>query len=110
MPIDRSTQSFQFTALDVKPVVTSSGLLTASQNFSLTCTVDVPQSLNATVTYIWTRGTQVGADSVLSFNPLLLSNSGQYVCTVTVTSDLLDSPLTDDSDAFEVTVLGESLQ
>ncbi len=90
----------------MKPEVTSSGFQTAGQNFSLTCSVDVPQSLNATVTYVWTRGIQVGADSVLSFNPLLLSNSGQYVCTVMVTSDILDSPLTDDSDAFEVTIKG----
>ncbi len=95
----------------MNPEVTSSGSLMAGQNFSLTCTVDVPQSLNATITYIWTRGgTQVGANSVLSFIPLLLSNSGQYVCTVTVTSDLLDSPLTDDSDAFEATIKRESLQ
>ncbi len=95
----------------MKAEVTSSGSLTAGQNFSLTCSVGVPQSLNATITYIWTRGgTQVGAYSVLSFNPLLLSNSGQYVCTVMVTSDLLDSPLTDDSDAFEVTIKCESVQ
>ena len=45
---------------------------------------------------------QVGTDSILNFIPLVLTNSGQYVCTVTVTSDLLSFPLTDESDVFEV--------
>ncbi len=88
--------------------VTPSGTLTAGQNYSLTCSVDIPQSLNATITYVWTRGgTQVGIDSILNFSPLVLTNSGQYVCTVTVTSDLLITQLTDESDVFEVTIQSE---
>ena len=88
--------------------VTPSGILTAGKNYSLACSVDIPQSLNATITYVWTRGgTQVGTDSILNFSPLVLTNSGQYVCTGTVTSDLLSSPLTDESDVFEVTIQSE---
>ena len=87
---------------------TPSGSPKAGQNYSLTCSVDVPQSLNATITYVWTRGgTQVGTGSVLNFSPLMLTNSGQYVCTVTVTSDLLITQLTDESDVFEVTIQSE---
>ncbi len=91
--------------------VTSSGTLKASQNYSLTCSVDVPQSLNATITYVWTRGgMQNGFDSILNFSPLMLTNSGQYVCTVAVISDLLSSLLTDESDSFEVTIQSELLK
>ncbi len=100
-----------YTAPKVMAEVTSSGTLKASQNYSLTCFADIPQSLNANITYVWTRGgTQVGTDSILDFSPLMLTNSGQYVCTVTVTSDLLSFPLTDESDVFEVTIQSEFLK
>ncbi len=104
---------------NLKADITSSGFLTAGQNYSLTCSVNIPQSLNATITYyMWTinhallsptREIEVGTGSCLSFSPLRLSDSGQYVCTVNVTSDLLSSPLTVESDIFEVTIQSESL-
>ena len=91
--------------------MTPSGTLTAGQNYSLTCSVNVPQSLNATIIYVWTRGgTQVGTDFILNFSPLVLTNSGQYMCTANVTSDLLNSTLTDESDVFEVTIQSELLK
>ncbi len=83
----------------------------AGESYTLTCTVTGAESLNPTITYEWTRGgTSVGSDSILIFNPLTLSSSGQYVCTVTVTSDLLTTTLTDSSDTFEVTIKGKPLQ
>ena len=55
--------------------------------YSLTCNVAVDASLNS-ITYQWTKDngtqTQVGADRVLSFFPLRLSDAGRYTCQATV--------------------------
>ncbi len=63
------------------------------------------------VTGVWTRGgTPITANSTtLNFDPLLLSNSGQYVCTATVLYDPLCPTLINDSDSFEVTIQSEFL-
>ncbi len=93
----------------ITATVTSSGPPMAGQSYSLTCTVTGADSLSPIITYVWTRGV-AGSDSMLTFNPLTLSSSGQYVCTVTVTSDLLTTNLTDASEIFEVTIKGKTLQ
>ena len=89
----------------------ASGFLTAGQNYSLTCSaMNVPESLNATIMYVWSGARSTGRiDSVLNFNPLDMSDSDQYMCTVAVISDLLSSPLTDESDEFEVIIQSEFL-
>ncbi len=96
----------------ITATVTSSGPPMTGQSYSLTCTVTGADSLTPTITYVWTRGgtSVAGSDSMLTFNPLKLSNSGEYVCTVTVTSDLLTTTLTDASDTVEVTIKGKPLQ
>ena len=98
-------------APSITATVTSSGPPMAGQSYTLTCTVTGVEALTPTITYEWTRGgTSVGEnDPRLTFNPLTLSSSGQHVCTVTVTSDLLTTTLTD-SDTFVVTIKGKSLQ
>ncbi len=84
----------------------------ADQSYTLTCTVTGAEALTPTIMHEWTRGGTLvaGSDIALTFNPLTLSSSGQYVCTVTVTSDLLTTTLTDASDTFEVTIKGKPLQ
>ena len=56
--------------------------------YSLTCEVTVDASLNPSITYQWTKNngtqTQVGADRLLSFSPLRLSDAGRYTCQATV--------------------------
>ncbi len=86
------------------------GSLVAGENLFLTCSVDVPQSLNAVISYVWIgNGEQVGTDSRLDFAPLLVSNSGIYLCRLTVTSVFQTSVLTDESDPLLLTVEGELL-
>ena len=56
--------------------------------YSLTCGVTVTGTANPSITYQWTKNngtqTQVGADRVLSFSPLRLSDAGRYTCQATV--------------------------
>ena len=68
--------------------------------YSLTCdlTVTGAENLNSSITYQWTKnnGTQtlVGADRVLSFSSLRLSDAGQYTCQATVSSPYLNNDIT----------------
>ena len=66
------------------------------QSYSLMCTVTGADSLNATVAYQWFKTnpnrTQVGTNSpTLTFDPLVLSDAGQYSCEVRVSSITLVS-------------------
>ena len=60
--------------------------------YSLICGVTVTgaDTGNPSITYQWTKNngtqTQVGADRVLSFSPLRLSDAGRYTCQATVSS------------------------
>jgi hypothetical protein len=58
--------------------------------YSLSCDVTVTGTANPSITYQWTKNngtqTQVGTDSVLSFSPLRLSDTGQYTCQATISS------------------------
>ena len=105
---------FSFIATSITAMITSNGTATPGQSYSLTCNVTGGESLNPTIMYEWTRGgTSVGGnDPLLNFFPLTLSSSGQYVCTVTVTvtSALLTTTLTDASDTFDLTIKGKPLQ
>ena len=61
------------------------------QNYSLTCKVVVTgaNARDPSITYQWTKNngtqTQFGADRVLSFSSLRLTDAGRYTCRVTVT-------------------------
>ncbi len=96
----------------VTAMITSSGPPMAGQSYTLICSVTGAEALTPSITYEWTRGgsSVTGSESMLTFNSLTLSSSGQYVCTVIVTSDLLTTTLTDASDAFDLTIKGEPLQ
>ena len=79
--------------------ITLSGTLTLGQNgCSLICGVTGAENLSPSITYQWTKNngtqTQVGADRVLSFSSLRLSDAGQYTCQATVSSPYLNSDIT----------------
>ena len=100
-------------APSITATVISSGPPIAGQSYSLTCTVCIfiAESLTPTITYEWTKGGTLvsGNDHMLTFNILTISSSGQYVCTVTVTSSLLTTTLTNESETFQVMIKGKPL-
>ena len=65
------------------------------------CSVSGAENLNPSITYQWTKnmnGTQtqiqVGADNILSFSPLRLSDAGWYTCQATVSSPYFNNNIT----------------
>ncbi len=72
--------------------ITSTGISTERQNYSLICTINGVGSLN--VIYQWHKDgniTIVSNSSTLNFTPLTQSDDGTYTCTVTITSQLLNN-------------------
>ena len=63
-------------------------------NYSLTCDHDAPQSLNATVQSTLTTGGTMLTSLPRTFNPLLVTDGGQYSCTATVSSPYLTGDFT----------------
>ena len=83
----------------------SGGTLTEGQNHALTCTASGGGSM--AYNYIWLRnGTVVPGQnsSTYSFSPLLVADSGQYSCQVTVGSMTMNI-----SGVVSITVVGESV-
>ena len=93
-----------FTLLSIVPqiaarifneVVSTNG----QQHYNLTCAVSGAKSLNAILTYEWTKNiggnqTKVGGNfKFLTFSPVRLSNAGQYTCHVMVQSPYLHNEL-----------------
>ena len=81
----------------------------AGQSYSLMCTVTGADSLNSTINYQWFKTTpsrtQVGTNSLtLTFDPLDLSDAGQYECIVSASSPFLVGPLTDTSDTVNLNI------
>ena len=70
---------------------------------SLTCTVTGAGRLTdagAMVTYQWLKNGAVvsgQAMATLSFSPLIFSNAGGYTCQATITSNLLNDPISQTS-------------
>ena len=96
--------------------LTLDGSPVAGQNFSLTCSVTGTDSLSPTISYQFTqdnpgqttvRGTQT--TPTLTFDPLVLSDRGQYSCEVNVTSPYLTSPQVVSSESVSLSVQSESL-
>ena len=74
--------------------ISSSGQPTEGQDYVLTCNVSGIQSLSASITYQWDKiGSSFGnsTSQQLTFNQLMCSDGGQYRCTVTISSQYLNS-------------------
>ena len=71
-------------------VITSTGTLTAGQNYSLDCSVT---GTTDPATYQWfdSNGTQLTNTSKLQFSPLLASDAGTYTCRATVGSVVVEN-------------------
>ena len=75
-------------------------LMVGQTGYTLTCDVSGVERLNPAITYQWTRNddrtqTQVGTNSnVLSFSSVRLSDAGDYTCSATVGSSLLNNDIT----------------
>ena len=89
----------------------------AGQSYSLACTLTGGDSLNPTITYQFTqdnpgqtriRATQ--ANPILTFETLVLSDSGQYSCQATVTSPHLNTPQEVDSGSQSLTIQSECVR
>ena len=68
------------------------------QNHLLRCRQYGVENLVHWVTYLWTKSngtqTQTGTNSsVLSFDPLTLSDAGMFNCTITIDSPYLNNPI-----------------
>ena len=81
----------------------------AGQSYSLMCTVTGAGSLNPTINYMyqWFKTTpsrtQVGTNSpTLTFDPLVLSDTGHYNCEVTITSNQLTQDVMLTSNDYEI--------
>ena len=79
----------------------------AGQSYSLMCTVTGEDSLNSTINYQWFKTTpsrtQVETNSpTLTFDPLVLSDTGQYNCEVTVSSNQLSQDVLITSSNYEI--------
>ena len=89
----------------------------AGQRYTLTCAVTGGDSLTPTITYQFTQDNpgQTGVvggvltTPTLTFNPLMLSNSGQYSCRATITSPHLNTPQVLGSGSQDLMVQGESV-
>ena len=82
---------------------------------TLTCDVSGTDNLNPTITYQWTRNngstqTQVGTNSnTLILSPPRLSNAGDYTCSVTVSSTLLNNDIITSSGITQSVIIQSEL-
>ena len=101
---------FHFLPSSPEPVITamvSGGTPTVGESHSLTCTVTGADRLNPTITYQWFKDNTVVSgetQSTLSFSSLSLSDAGQYICDVTVSSNFLSQPIIAKSNTQDLTL------
>ena len=85
---------------DVAPIVDAA--------LTLTCNVvGAGMITNPTTTYQWARNGMVVPDQVeltWSLSPLAYSDAGQYSCAVDISSTILPSSISAESDPFNVTL------
>ena len=86
-----------FSAITVE-LISPSDPPAAGERYSIMCAVTRPDKLNLAINYQWFKTTnsrtQVGTNSpTLTFDPLVLSDAGQYSCEVTVSSSLLSQDI-----------------
>ena len=102
-------------SISVKVTANLTDLLMVGQTGNtLTCDVSGADNLNPTITYQWTRNdgstqTRVGTNSnILTLSPLGLSNAGNYTCSTTVNSTLLNNDIiTSSGNTQSVMIQGE---
>ena len=95
--------------------LTLDGSPVAGQSFSLTCSVTGADSLSPTISYQFTQDNTGGqievratqTTPILTFNPLVLSDSGQYRCEVNVTPPYLNNSQVVSSAPVNLTVQSE---
>ena len=73
-----------------------SPLMVGQTGNTLTCNVSGVNMLSPTIIYQWTRSGEAvtaadGSSSTLNLSPLQLSHAGDYICHVTVSSNLLSN-------------------
>ena len=96
------TYSLSAPGVTVTVSATSGTPIVGGTSYSLTCDHDAPQSLNATVQSTLTTPDGTMLTSLPhTFNPLLVTDGGQYSCSATVSSLYL----TDDFTATQGTTL-----
>ena len=82
------------------------------QSTSLSCDVSGTEDnlMHSTITYMWQRNGGIlmsEEDSSLMLTDLANSDSGSYTCVVTVSDDLLITPIISTSTPVNITVRGE---
>ena len=78
----------------VEARVSGEGNPIAGERYTLVCTVHGAEKLSSNMTYQWTRIETHFISSMVStltFSPVKLSDAGNYMCTVSVSSDYLDT-------------------
>ncbi len=83
--------------------ITSTGISTERQNYSLMCDINGVEFLKLSyIEYQWEKdGNNYSGSPTLDFSPLTLNDSGTYTCTVTITSPLLNNT----HDVMNMTIL-----
>ena len=96
---------------------TFNGNLTAGDSVTLICEVDGVDDISPDIKYTWWHYDGGDTKSInsnvseLSFSPLKLSDAGEYICGVNISSTLLSSNLISNSSmpSLIVNVLGKSM-
>ncbi len=85
----------------------------AGQSYTLTCTVTGGEALTPTISYQWFEETNsrvmlpTSTSADLTFDPINLSDSGQYSCDVIISSPSLISDLTASSGVEDLIIQSE---
>ncbi len=84
----------------------------AGQSYTLTCTVTGAEALTPTISYQWFEETSPRVmlsttSANLTFDPLNLSDAGQYSCDVIVSSPFVTSDLTASSGVEDLIIQSE---
>ena len=91
-------------------VTGTEGVFEVGESTSLSCDVSGTDNLvGPTLTYMWQRNGEIlmsQEDSSLMLTDLTTSDSGSYTCVVTVSDNLLITPITSTSTPVTITVAG----
>ena len=87
-------------------------LMVGQTNNTLTCDVSGTDRLNPAIAYQWTRNGETvpdidGSSETLTLPTIALSSAGEYVCNVTVSSNLLNSDVSSTGTSQRVEIQSE---